>query len=361
MRHQARREVKRPWRAALVRSVSTAMVLAIVGLVGSAPAIAGDKHEDDKKVVVCKYVGTPNTDERLQTGNNPIVVSENAIQKNQWDGTVPGWFSDKHDRSFVLAYATDDVTYDVSDCPQPEQPVTPDPTIEYTDWVDGSWECGDTKVVQTRTKTVTPYKAVLTDGQWAAVEDTDNISVITEMQERNLTDHEIESCKPELPDPKVEYTSWADQQWKCDDTEVVQTRTKTVTPYRAVLTDGQWAIVEDGANVTVTTETQSRDLTEAEIENCVTPTPSPSPSTSAPATPANNPAPPKTGGPIHPPVPQASLPPVLAATGPNDYAAGVLGGVAGLAILLGLTLVGVRHWMRRPVPVRVEDQEGEEL
>ena len=92
--------------------------------------------ETPKKVFVCKFVGTPGVDERLQTGQNPISVSVNAIQNNQWDGVVPGWFSDAHDRSFVLAYDTGQPKPDVSGCPQPEGPPEPEciqkPTFVYT-------------------------------------------------------------------------------------------------------------------------------------------------------------------------------------------------------------------------------------
>ncbi|MFY9228588.1 MAG: hypothetical protein WAO28_04690, partial [Candidatus Microsaccharimonas sp.] len=52
--------------------------------------------------------------------------SVNAIQNNQWDGTVPGWFSDAHDRSYVLAYDTGQPEPDVSECPGPDGP--PDQT-----------------------------------------------------------------------------------------------------------------------------------------------------------------------------------------------------------------------------------------
>lgn len=80
-----------------------------------------------KKVFVCKYVGTPGVDERLQTGQNPISVSVNAIQHNQWDGTVPGYFSDAHDRSYVLAYDTGQAKPNVSACPTP---VGPPPAVK---------------------------------------------------------------------------------------------------------------------------------------------------------------------------------------------------------------------------------------
>lgn len=84
------------------------------------------------KVWVCKYVGTPGVDERLQTGQNPISVSVNAIDHNSWDGTVPGWFSDAHDRSYVLGYDNGEEEPDVSECPQPPVVNNPSADVEYS-------------------------------------------------------------------------------------------------------------------------------------------------------------------------------------------------------------------------------------
>jgi hypothetical protein len=79
---------------------------------------------ESKKVFVCKYVGTPGVDERLQTGNNPISVSWKQGDR------VPGtWFNDKHDRSYVLAWDTGQPEPDVSLCPAPEGPP---PTVKIT-------------------------------------------------------------------------------------------------------------------------------------------------------------------------------------------------------------------------------------
>jgi hypothetical protein len=95
-----------------------------------------------------------------------------------------------------------------------------------------------------------------------------------------------EGCNtpPVTPEPKVKYTEWQDAKWVCGDTSVTQTRTKTTTPSKVVLQDGQWTIVEDTDNITTVTETQTRELTPAEIESCkptptptVTPTPTPTP------------------------------------------------------------------------------------
>jgi|GEM_PF-4167661 len=89
------------------------------------------KDKTPKKVFVCKYVGTPGTNERLQTGNNPISVSINAIDHNTWDGSVPGWFSDQHDRSYVLAYDTGQRKPSVSSCPDPTPDTPPEPVVDH--------------------------------------------------------------------------------------------------------------------------------------------------------------------------------------------------------------------------------------
>lgn len=101
------------------------------------------------KVFVCKYVGTPGLDEVLQTGNNPISVSVNAIpiydaedpDLDTAEDLVGESFADAQGRSFVLG-----VDYtpgpegdpDVSYCPgyTPPTPtpveVTPSPTPSCT-------------------------------------------------------------------------------------------------------------------------------------------------------------------------------------------------------------------------------------
>lgn len=70
-----------------------------------------------------------------------------------------------------------------SDCipPQPEDLVT------YTDWVDGTYQCGDKTVTQTRTKSVTTY--TLVDKEWVASEP----EITEETQIRNLTQQELDA------------------------------------------------------------------------------------------------------------------------------------------------------------------------
>lgn len=95
--------------------IAFALVLSqVVMPVQSAFAVGGPsdketgKPDEPKKVYVCKYVGTPGVDERLKKGNDGLIeVAVNSIENNEWDGTLPGYFSDKQDRSYVLEYVTD--------------------------------------------------------------------------------------------------------------------------------------------------------------------------------------------------------------------------------------------------------------
>src|SRR5665647_898602 len=109
-------------------AMAVAVGLAMMG--GIATAVTASAGDEAHKVWVCKYVGTPGQDERLQTGQNPIPVAVNSIEHNQWNGVVPGWFSDRHDRSFVIAYKTRANTSILpppkytgeAECPLPQEP-----------------------------------------------------------------------------------------------------------------------------------------------------------------------------------------------------------------------------------------------
>ena len=86
----------------------TAIIIALAVLVGLVVAVlfgtaGATKQEEPKKVFVCKYVGTPNVDERLQTGQNPISVSIKAIKDYEGVGSS---FADKQGRSYVVALDT---------------------------------------------------------------------------------------------------------------------------------------------------------------------------------------------------------------------------------------------------------------
>jgi hypothetical protein len=111
----------------LTRFVAMGAVTIALALAFVAPVSA----TDNAKWFVCKYVGTPGVDEVLQTGNNPISVSENAIPI---DPVVAGeFFQDSQGRSFVLVEDTGQDEPDPSECPPPTVPdATPTPTPEAT-------------------------------------------------------------------------------------------------------------------------------------------------------------------------------------------------------------------------------------
>lgn len=105
--------------AAIVITSSIIIALSLgffIGRVSAAPA---------PKYWVCKYVGQPSVDEHLQTGQNPISISENAIQN--FNG-VGSYFNDQHGRSFVLVEDTGQDEPDVSECPAPDTPPYVPPT-----------------------------------------------------------------------------------------------------------------------------------------------------------------------------------------------------------------------------------------
>lgn len=120
------------------------------------------------KVFVCKYVGQPGVDETLQTGDNPISVSINAIKDYQGVGS---YFNDAHDRSFVLALDTGQAEPDPSQCPTPTTPTPVTPQISVTDpcgtandSVTGVSKAGYTFVVNGSTVTFTAAAGYVLSG-----------------------------------------------------------------------------------------------------------------------------------------------------------------------------------------------------
>jgi hypothetical protein len=68
------------------------------------------------KVFVCKYVGKPGVDERLQTGDNPISVDINSLKNFTGIGS---FFNDRQGRSVAIAFDTGQPEPSVSECPTP--------------------------------------------------------------------------------------------------------------------------------------------------------------------------------------------------------------------------------------------------
>lgn len=101
--------------------------LIVLVMLGGA-AFATDKIH---KSYVCKYVGTPGVNERLQTGRNPIWVDNHSLPGSPEETHVGQEFADAHGRSVVIVANTGklDPEPSIEDCPPPRGPTeTPTPT-----------------------------------------------------------------------------------------------------------------------------------------------------------------------------------------------------------------------------------------
>jgi LPXTG-motif cell wall-anchored protein len=122
-------------------------------------------------------------------------ASTTANGGQKWDGAngaeklpCPGgihWVS--NDSRLVISHCND---------------APPAAMVTYSEWVDGTWECDDTTVVQTRIVTTTPYTF---DGEeW--VLDESKATTSEEKDTRDLTPAEQSTCPVEVtpPNPPVE-------------------------------------------------------------------------------------------------------------------------------------------------------------
>ena len=93
--------------------VLLAAMLATVAM--AVPAVAGETLP--KKVYVCKYTVTPGEGEVLQSGQNPIEVSVNALPPG-FTGVFPFTFADAQGKSIAIGPADEgDPVLTVEDCP----------------------------------------------------------------------------------------------------------------------------------------------------------------------------------------------------------------------------------------------------
>jgi hypothetical protein len=95
------------------------LVLAVAVLAGLVSASAFATGGEPHKAFVCKYVGTPGVDERLQTGQNPIDVDFASLEGIP---VVGQFFSDAQGRSVVIAIDVGQEEPGVESCPPPEGP-----------------------------------------------------------------------------------------------------------------------------------------------------------------------------------------------------------------------------------------------
>ncbi|MGJ9483182.1 Ig-like domain-containing protein [Actinotignum sp. GS-2025f] len=153
--------------------------------------------------------------------------------------------------------------------------IRPADKIDTTEWIDSSEEgakdCATGKVTQTRSKTTTPYKWDTVAHEY--VLDTENAVTTTETQTRDMNDAELQVCSPK-PADKIDNAEWVDSTdagaKDCQTGKVTQTRTVTTTPYRWDAATKKWVL--DTEKAVTSTETQVRDMTDAELQVC-TPAP----------------------------------------------------------------------------------------
>ncbi len=94
-------------------AILSAGILVIPIIVTAAPA---------PKYFVCKYVGTPGVSETLQTGQNPISVSGNAVMQPV---VIGAFFNDAQGRSLVVE---EDTGQPEPSCPTSTVVTPPPPT-----------------------------------------------------------------------------------------------------------------------------------------------------------------------------------------------------------------------------------------
>ncbi|WP_035277219.1 hypothetical protein, partial [Actinotignum schaalii] len=149
--------------------------------------------------------------------------------------------------------------------------IRPADKIDTTEWIDstedGAKDCATGKVTQTRSKTTTPYKWDTVTHEY--VLDTENAVTVTETQTRDMTDSELQVCTPK-PADKIDNTEWVDSTYEgakdCQTGKVKQTRTVTTTPYKWDAETKKW--VADTDKAVTTTESQVRDMTDSELQEC---------------------------------------------------------------------------------------------
>lgn len=125
---------RRHWRLRSATALAAVGALVATGglvMLATSPAAVAEGQDH---VFVCKYVGKPGVDEVLKEGKQPIYTAVSSIQQNQWDGiTMPAYFSDAQDRSYVLDWATEQNTgqgetyIGTKTCPAPDNPNYIDP------------------------------------------------------------------------------------------------------------------------------------------------------------------------------------------------------------------------------------------
>jgi len=211
------------------------------------------------KVFVCKYVSTPGGGERLQTGNNPIDVSQASIKPF---GGIGSSFADAQGRSVVLAYAGKGVPKPpITDCPAPQghEPIVTTSVVYST-----TCELFTT----TTTTTTTPF--VLVDGEWVHGTPVVTTGTVTSTPTAKQLSDATLVCPPEQPtqpDPTVTTTVATNTTCALFTT----TTTTTTTPF--VWNGGAWVLGSPVVTAaTVTSKPTPKQITDRKLV-CAQPPP----------------------------------------------------------------------------------------
>lgn len=161
------------------------------------PQQAFVSNPDGKKAYVCKYVGTPGTDETLQTGNNPISIDRKD------DMVIGTPFTDAQGRSVVIGFGdpgNQDNEPTISDCPQTpaKTPVTA-VNGEFTDYCGLVFNLQFTAAV-TVGVVYTPVTVGSTTTVHASVTNPALYTLTNPQWEQHATDT-LEACPPDSVTP----------------------------------------------------------------------------------------------------------------------------------------------------------------
>jgi len=127
--------------------------LLLLAACGVPQEVGSGNNPPSDKVFVCKYVSKPGEAERLQTGQNPISVSVNAIPGVVSIGKE---FADAQGRSIVIAWDTGQPEPSVSSCPPPNDTPGSTTTTEPDDDDNGTTTTTSVDEEETTTTTAAP-------------------------------------------------------------------------------------------------------------------------------------------------------------------------------------------------------------
>lgn len=153
------------------------------------PALACGSTDKVHKSYVCKYVGQPGVDERLQTGQNPIWVDNHSLLGHDGLVSVGDEFKDGQGKSVVIVANTPKLNPEptIDQCPAPHDP---QPPAEFYDETVSEPNC-DTGLVTT---VVTHFEVTYTwdeqTHQYVA-----NAPVVTG-KDLAITSATLEQCPP---------------------------------------------------------------------------------------------------------------------------------------------------------------------